>query len=293
MSLAGYLQLLLSGLTQGSAYGLIALGFTVIFNTTGIINFAQGEFVMLGGILSVVFIKVFHLNLFAAIALAIICTTLIAALIERLLIRSQREASVINLIILTIGISILIRGVTMLIWSKDTYAVPAFSDNTPIIIYGASVMPQNIWVMAITVFLLVAIKVFFSRTIYGKGMLACSIDKKAAALVGINVQSMILLSFMISGFVGAVAGAILAPLTLTSYDVGIMLGLKGFAAAVLGGLGNPLGAAMGGLLLGVLESFGAGLISSAYKDAFAFMILLILLFFKPSGLFGKASSESV
>ena len=248
---------------------------------------------MLGGILSIVFIKLFKLNLFVSIALACVCTTLIGALIERLLIRPVREASVINLIILTIGISILVRGITMLAWGKDTYALPAFSDNTPINIYGATILPQNLWVLAITALLLIALKIFFSYTIYGKGMLACSINKKAAALVGINVQSMILLSFMISGFVGAVAGAILAPLTLTSYDVGIMLGLKGFSAAVLGGLGNPLGAAMGGLLLGVIESFGSGLISSAYKDAFAFMILLILLFFRPSGLFGKASSERV
>jgi len=293
MDLASLLQYLVSGLTVGSTYGLTALGFTIIFNTTGVINFAQGEFVMLGGMLSVFFLKALGLALVPAIALAVVVTVAVGALFERFTIRPVKNASVIQLVIITIGVSILIRGLAMLAWGKDTFVLPHFSGMTPIMIGGAAMMPQTLWVLAITLAMLAGLKLFFSASIYGKGMLACSYDVKAAYLVGIDVKRMVLLSFMISALVGAVGGAILAPLTLTSYDVGILLGLKGFAACITGGLGNPFGAAAGGLILGVLESFGAGFISSAYKDAFTFVILLLLLFVKPSGLFGRASSDRV
>ncbi|BBD10038.1 branched-chain amino acid ABC transporter permease [Desulfovibrio ferrophilus] len=293
MDLASILQYLVSGLTVGSTYGLTALGFTIIFNTTGVINFAQGEFVMLGGMLSVFFMKALGLALVPAIVLAVMVSVAVGAVFERFTIRPVKNASVIQLIIITIGVSILIRGLAMLAWGKDTFALPHFSGMQPIHIGGAAMLPQTIWVLAITLAMLAGLKLFFSSTIYGKGMLACSYDVKAAFLVGIDVRRMVLLSFMISALVGAVGGAILAPLTLTSYDVGILLGLKGFAACITGGLGNPFGAAAGGLILGVLESFGAGFISSAYKDAFTFIILLLLLFVKPSGLFGQASSDRV
>jgi len=181
----------------------------------------------------------------------------------------------------------------MIFLGKDTFGMPNFSGNLPLHIAGAAVMPQSLWIIAITVLLFLALRLFFSRTIYGKGMLACSYDKKASYLVGIDVNRMVLFAFFISALVGAVGGAILTPITLTSYDVGIMLGLKGFSACIIGGLGNPFGAAAGGIILGILESFGAGLISSAYKDAFAFFILLILLFVRPSGLFSQSSIERV
>lgn len=293
MDLASLLQYLISGLTVGSTYGLTALGFTIIFNTTGIINFAQGEFVMLGGMLSVFFIRWFGLPVPVAIFLAAVTTTLIGGLVERLAIRPVREATPINLVIITIGVSILIRGIAMLVWGKDTYALPPFSGTKPIPLLGAALMPQSLWVLAISLLLLLGLRAFFSGTIHGKAMLACAHDRKAAYLVGIGVERMVLLSFLISALVGAIGGAILAPLTLTSFDVGILLGLKGFSACILGGLGNPFGAAAGGLILGVLESFGAGLISSGYKDAIAFVILLVLLFVRPAGLFGKEEVKRV
>ena len=292
MNSSSYLQFLISGLTVGSTYGLTALGFTIIFNTTGIINFAQGEFVMLGGMLAV-FLMGAGLGLVPALLLAVLGTVIVGALFERLTIRPVQGAGVIRLIIITIGVSILLRGLAMLSWGKDTFALPHFTGMTPIHVGGATMLPQSIWVLSITLALLAALKGFFSGTVWGKGMLACSYGRKAAFLVGIDVSRMVLVSFMISAAVGAVGGVILAPITMTSYDMGILLGLKGFAACILGGLGNPFGAAAGGLILGVLESFGAGLVSSAYKDAITFIILLLLLFLKPSGLFGAASSERV
>lgn len=290
--LSSYLQYLISGLTVGATYGLTGLGFTIIFNTTGIINFAQGEFVMLGGMLAV-FLASAGTPLPLALLGAIIGTVIVGALMERLTIRPVKSGSVIQLIIITIGVSIVIRGIIMITLGKDTFALPHFSGETPISLGGATLMPQSVWILAITGLILAALRFFFTRTLFGKAMLACSYDRKAAYLVGVSVERMVLFSFMLSAFVGAVGGTILAPLTLTSYDRGIMLGLKGFAACILGGLGNPFGAAAGGLIIGVLESFGAGLISSGYKDAFAFIVLLLLLFVRPSGLFGRAQVKRV
>lgn len=292
MNLAALLQYLVSGLTVGATYGLTALGFTIIFNTTGLINFAQGEFVMLGGMFAVSFA---HLGLPVglAVVLAALATTVVGAVMERLTIRPVAGAPAINLVIITIGVSILIRGLAMLAWGKDTFALPAFSGEVPILFLGAAMQPQSLWVLALTLSLLAGLRFFFSHTMYGKGMLACSFDRRAAYLVGISVERMVLLSFMIAALVGATGGAILAPLTMTAYDVGILLGLKGFAACILGGLGNPFGAAAGGLILGVLESLGAGYLSSAYKNAFTFIILLLFLFVRPTGLFGRSSGERV
>lgn len=293
MTIASLLQYLISGLTVGATYGLTGLGFTIIFNTTGIINFAQGEFVMLGGMFAVYFCSVLGIPLLLAVLLAVAATTLVGAAMERFTIRPVPKGSPVQLIIITIGVSIVIRGIAMLVWGKDTFALPPFSGNEPIPLFGASMLPQSLWILGITLLLLVALKAVFSKTLFGKAMLACAHNPKAAYLVGVGVPRMVLYSFMISAMVGAIGGTILAPITLTSYDKGILLGLKGFAACILGGLGNPFGAAAGGLLIGVLESFGAGYISSAYKDAFAFIILLLLLFVKPSGLFGSASAERV
>jgi len=287
------LQYVISGATLGATYGLAGLGFTVIFNTTEIINFAQGEFVMLGGMVAVFAIRWGGLPTSLAVPLAIALTTLVGVVANRLTIRPVRGRSVTVLIIITIGVSIVLRGAAMLLFGKDTYSLPGFSGEEPIAFLGASLLPQNLWVGGMTLGTLVAMKLYFDRTISGKAMLACACDRKAASLMGINVDAMVTLSFALSALVGALGGAILAPITLTSYDVGILLGLKGFAACILGGLGNPFGAVAGGVILGVMESLSAGLISSGYKDAVAFVILLALLFVRPSGLFGRRATDRV
>jgi branched-chain amino acid transport system permease protein len=287
------LQYLLSGLSTGAIYALIGIGFSIIYNATGIINFAQGEFVMLGGMFTVFLIDSLQLPLWAAVPLAVVLSTLVGLLFERLAIRPLRKASPISLVIITIGGSIFIRGVTMLLWDKDTHALPSFSGDDPISIAGATLLPQHLWILGITVVLITLNKWFFNHTISGKAMRACSYNSRAAGLVGIDVRRMVLLSFVISAAMGSLAGIIVAPLTMTSYDVGVMLGLKGFCAAIIGGMSSGLPTVLGGLILGVLESLGAGLISSGYKDAIAFIILLLILFIRPQGLFGKPESERV
>jgi len=287
------LQYTLSGLSTGAIYALIGIGFSIIYNATGIINFAQGEFVMLGGLLTLSCLELLQLPLWAAIPCAVAVSTVVGMLFERLAIRPLRQPTPINLVIITIGGSILIRGLAMLVWGKDTHTIPPFSGDSPIAIGGATILPQHLWILVITLLIIIFNKAYFYHTISGKAMRACSYNRRAAGLVGIDVKRMVLFSFIISSAMGAVAGIIVAPLTMTAYDVGIMLGLKGFCAAIIGGMSSGLSTVIGGLILGVLESLGAGLISSGYKDAIAFIILLLILFIRPQGIFGKADSERV
>lgn len=286
-------QYLLSGLSNGAIYALIGFGFAIIHNATGIINFAQGEFVMLGGMLALFFLVFCGFPLAPSIILAILIATVVGIIFERLAIRPLKNAKPIRLIIITIGASIFIRGAAMLIWGKDTHALPAFSGNDPLYISGATIMPQHLWIFAITILVIFFSRLFFNHTIIGKAMRACAYNAQAASLVGIDVKIMVLLSFALSAAIGSLAGIIIAPLTMTSYDVGIMLGLKGFCAVIIGGMSSGLGTVMGGLLLGLLEALGAGFISAGYKDAIAFIILLLVLFFRPEGLFGKKETERV
>ncbi|MFZ3056863.1 MAG: branched-chain amino acid ABC transporter permease [Smithella sp.] len=284
-------QYILSGLSNGAIYALIGFGFAMIYNATGIINFAQGEFVMLGGILTVFFLTVLKLPIIPAIILAVAISTIVGVCFERLAIRPLQNAKPLSLIIITIGASIFIRGAAMIIWGKDTHALPAFSGNDPIYIVGATILPQHLWIFAVTVLTIIAGRIFFNYSIAGKAMRACAYNSQAAGLVGINVKNMVLLSFAISSAIGSLAGIIIAPLTMTSYDVGVMLGLKGFCAVIIGGMSSGLSTVMGGLLLGLLESLGAGYISASYKDAIAFIILLLILFIRPEGLFTKKETE--
>ncbi len=248
---------------------------------------------MFGGMLTIFFLNVMQLPLWAAIPSAIAVATVAGILFERLAIRPLRHATPINLVIITIGGSILLRGVAMLLWGKDTHAVPPFTGEDPISIGGATILPQHLWILAITVVIILVNKFYFYHTISGKAMRACSYNPRAAGLVGIDVRRMVLFSFMISSALGSLAGIIVAPLTMTAYDVGIMLGLKGFCAAIIGGMSSGMATVIGGLILGILESLGAGLVSSGYKDAIAFIILLLILFIRPQGLFGKAETERV
>lgn len=287
-----FLQFLFSGITVGAAYALAALGFTIIYNTSNVINFAQGEFIMLGGMLSTALLAA-GLPLPAAIAIAIFLTGIIGLIVEKLAIEPAKNADVLTLIIITIGASLVIRGLIQVWLGKDNHALPAFSGDDPIHILGASLMPQSLWVLGVSLVIVLCLGWFFGKTLLGKAMLATSFNRLAAQLVGINTKMVLLLSFGLSAILGAIGGIILSPITYTSYDIGIMLGLKGFVAAVLGGLGGGVGAIAGGLILGIAEAMAAGYISSAYKDAVPFVLILLILFFKPSGLFGAKVTERV
>lgn len=290
--LAQFLQFLFSGVTVGATYALAALGFTLIYNASNVINFAQGEFIMLGGMLAVFFAQM-GLPLPVVLLLAVLVPAVVGVLVEKLAIEPVKGAETVTLIIITIGASLVIRGIVQVWLGKNTFSLPAFSGDAPIEILGATLLPQSLWVLGITALVVAGLWYFFNRTLQGKAMLATSFNRTAAELVGINTSWVLFLSFAMSAALGALGGILITPITLTSYDVGIMLGLKGFVAAVVGGLGNGLGAVVGGLLVGILEAMGAGYVSSAYKDAIPFVLILLILFFMPRGLFGGKSTDRV
>ena len=287
------LQFVITGITIGSTYALIGIGFNIIYNATEIINFAQGEFVMLGGMFTIFGMQVLHLPIPFAALLAIIIVAFIGLLLNLGAIRPIKSPSPITLIIITIGASITLRGAASLTWGKEPFPLPAFSGDDPIPFFGAVIQPQSLWVMGVGFAIVIVLRQFFNRTITGKAILASAVQPRAARLVGIDTSYMVLLSFALSGAVGAAAGILIAPMSMVTYDMGVMLGLKGFCAAIVGGLGHPFGVVIGGLTLGVMESLGAGLFSSGYKDAIAFVILLLMLFFRPQGILGKGTGERV
>ncbi|MGO1461593.1 MAG: branched-chain amino acid ABC transporter permease [Marinobacter sp.] len=287
-----FLQYLFTGITIGATYALIALGFTLIYNASHVINFAQGEFLMIGG-MATVSLTAMGVPMLFAVVLAVVLAGVLGIALQRLAIAPAKDANVVTLIIITIGASIFIRGLAQLVWGKEYHVMANFSSDEPIQIMGAVLNSQSLWVLGVGAVLVAVLVYFFTRTLTGKAILATSMNKDAARLVGIRTQVVLMLAFMVSALLGSIAGIVVAPITFTSYDIGIILGLKGFVAAAIGGLGSGMGAVVGGLALGVVEAMAAGYLSSDYKDAVAFSMILLVLFFMPRGLFGAKIVERV
>jgi branched-chain amino acid transport system permease protein len=285
-----FFQYVVAGITYGMIYAVVAIGFNIIYNTTGIINFAQGEFVMLGGMTAVTFHQ--FLPLPAAILVAVLITTVIGALVEILFIRWLYQPSVLRMIIITIGLSILIRETALHIWGESVRSLPYFTGSsvTSIRFGGVYLSPQVLWVVGLCTLVVALLSVFFNYTLLGRQMRACAANRDAARLCGISAKNMVTLSFMLSAAIGALGGSVVCPITYVKYDSGTPLAIKGFAVAILGGLGNSAAAAGAGMILGALESFSISILPAAYKDAIAITILLLVLFVKPSGLFGSAEA---
>jgi branched-chain amino acid transport system permease protein len=275
-------QYLASGLVVGGTYALIGLGFVIVYSVTRIINFAQGEFVMLGALLMVTLVNR-RVGAAPAFALTVVAVAAFAALLERVAVHPLRSAPPLAVLIVTIGASITIRGVALVIWGTDPFVLAPFSPGPPVVLAGAMIVRQAFWVLGVAFVVFVLLWFFFTRTYAGTAVRACALNPRAARLMGIRVERMFVLAWALSGALGGAAGAVLAPITYATYDMGLMLGLKGFVAAVLGGLVSPPGAIAGGFLLGVLESFAAGLLSSGYKDAVAFLILIVICLVQAAG----------
>ncbi len=293
IGLDGYIQLFFSGITIGSIYAMVALGFLIIYNATGIINLAQGEFVMLGGLIAFTCHQTLHMPLLAACIIAVAAVTVIGALFELTCIHPLKNPSVLGLVMITVAGSILFRGIAMFVWGKEEHGIPTFSGGDPVPVLGASVPTQVFWILGIICSSLVALFLVFRYTLFGKAMRAAAANRTAASLMGISVRKVVLMSFAISAGLGGIAGVVLTPMTLMSFERGTPLAVKGFCATVVGGLGNPIGTVIAGLLLGLIESYVTALVSSHYKDVIALVILLIVLFVKPSGLFSKAEEAKL
>ena len=275
--LGNYLQLILAGISTGSIYVLIALGVVTIYTVTGVVNLAQGEFAMLGAMLAVTYYG-WEMPLLLAFVAAVLSVAIIGAGIERLTVDPARDASPVTLIIITVGVSITVRGIALLAWGTIPYSLPAFTSGPPLRLWGAVISQQRLWTLATAAAILLLLYFLLEHTLLGKAVRACALNRRAASLMGISPSQMSLLAYVLSAALGAVGGIVIAPLTLVSYDMGLILGLKGFVVAVMGGLVSAPMTVAGGLLLGVAESLAAGLISSSLKDAIAFIALLVVIF---------------
>lgn len=285
------LQFIFTGLTIGSVYALVGIGFNIVYNSTSTINLAQGEFVVLGGLMMWFFLESLQFPFSVSLCLTLITAATVGLLQERLTIRPLlKKGDPLLLIMVTVAFSILIRGILMFKFGKDPYTYAPFTEGEPLEIFGAIMTQQTLWTIGITAFCIVLLYHFFNKTIIGRAMKACSVDIKAARLMGINVSNIVMLSFLISAVIGAMGGIAITPISLMEYDKGAMLSVKGFCAAIMGGLGKSRGAVVGGFTLGMLESLTAGYIHSGFKDAIALFIMLLILFVKPAGIFGKAET---
>jgi branched-chain amino acid transport system permease protein len=287
------LQYLLSGITKGSIYAIVAIGFNLIYSATGVLNFAQGEFVMLGGMVAVTLAQFVPLPVAVAGAVVVVCAA--GCLLEVMFFRKLRRHSILHLIIITIGLSIVIQEVALHVWDEKVRSLPYFTGNevSSIQFLGAAISPQVLWVLGVVAVTVTLLHGFLKYTLRGRAMRACASNPDAAMLAGINIPNMRTLSFGLSAGLGGLAGCVISPITMTHYEMGVPLAIKGFAAAILGGLGIPMGAVLGGLAVGVLEAFAVSKLPAAYNDVAAFAVLLLVLFIRPHGLFGRPEGEAV
>ena len=290
--MAELLQFVIAGLKNGSIYALLALGFTIVYSATGAINFAQGEFYMLGGMLGVFYTRL-GLPVPAAALAAVGTTAGIAAVFELVAVRPIRSGDPLRIIMVTIGGSLLLRQLALHVFGPNELPMPPFTPGPSIKMLGAAIERQTVWIWVLTALAVAGLVWLYRNTLVGKAMRATSVQREAARLVGIDAQLMVTYSFALAGGLGALAGLAVTPLTQTVFDVGAGIGVKGFAAAILGGLGNPVAAVGGGLILGLLESLTAGYFDPLYKDATALVVLLLVLIMRPSGLLQPRSREKV
>ncbi len=286
-----FLQFILSGLSAGAIYALIALGFGVVQNATGIVNFAQGDFLVLGGFWAYSALVSWHLPYPLAFLLAVGATALTGVGLERLVLARARSREILILVFITVGASIFLRGIIKEIWGKRPISLPPLPPEGPLIFGGLNICPQYLWIIGVSLGAFLFLHFFFQHTRLGRAMRAVAVDRQAAALVGLPVPYLVATSFALAGALGGLAGVLVTPVTPISFESGVVMGLKGFAAAVLGGYGHFGGALLGGLLLGLLEGLSAYFVSSAYKNILAFALLVLVLLWRPQGLLGWGEKE--
>ncbi|MDY0087279.1 MAG: branched-chain amino acid ABC transporter permease [Coriobacteriia bacterium] len=287
------LQFAFAGLKNGSIYALVALGFTLVYGATGVINFAQGEFYMLGGMLSVWAYASLGLSLPLAGIVGIGATALVGGVFEFTAVRPRKDGDPLALIIITVGGSMMLSSMARHRFGPTERSLPQFSERANLTVAGAVLEMQTAWIVGLTAAAVAGLWYLYNRTSLGQAMRACAVDRDAARIVGIDTRLMVTVSFVLAAALGALAGFAVTPLTQTAFDVGPTVGIKGFAAAILGGLGNPVAAVVGGLVLGMLESMSIAFVSSTYKDAIALVVLLVVLFVRPQGIMGRSGRRKM
>ncbi len=288
-----FLQCLVSGVAIGSIYIMLALGYTIIFSTMKMSHFAQGDFFMIGAFLGYTFFMALNLPLVVAVIMAVIGTVAVLLIVERLAYRKLYHGDGIYLILSTIGVGIFLRNLAQIVWSAETLPFDSVFKQSTFNFGGVVVNSQYVAIIAVCLILMVLLYLFMMKTKTGVAMQAVSMNRTAAALAGINIPKIIQVSYVIAAGLAAVAGFLLAPIYRVYATMGVTVGTKALTAAILGGFGDVRGAMVGGLLLGIIETLGSAYISSGYRDAFSFLVLIIVLMIRPQGLFGKARITKV
>ena len=286
-----WIQLLVTGVTVGSIYSLIALGYVTIYRTSRIVNMAQGAFVMFGAFFTYSFLSELKLPYWLSAILGIVAVIVVALVMYLLVLRPLIKISLVSIILATLALSILFENVTLLRYGGYGKSVPAFTGDKALFVGKVAIFPQSLWVIGLMVVVLIGLYLLTNRTRIGKQMTATANDPEAASLSGVSTGRMILLAFGISAAIGALGGIAINPINSTNYLSGGIYALSGFVAAILGGWGSSSGAVVGGLALGIIESLVTGVLPAGYQDAVAYAILILVLYFRPTGLLGVPSGE--
>jgi len=280
------LQIVVSGLSLGAIYGLIALGVVIVVKASDIVNFAHGELVMVGAITAHIFRVGLGVHWTLAFVLAVIVTVIVGVVLERVAYRPLRHSAIINVVLASVALSLLLQNLALTFWSEDTRAYPAMFSEAPVLVGGFRFIPQDWATIAAALACMLAFQLFFTRTRTGLAMRAVMLDRQTASLMGINVYRTIGNTFGASAALGAAAGVLVAPLIQIHFSMGFIL-VKAFAAACLGGIFSIPGAIVGGLIIGVVEGLVAAYVSAAYRDAIVYAILVLALLLRPEGLLGR------
>lgn len=292
MSSSALLQFFFSGITSGAVYAFVALAFSVTFNSSGIVNFAQGQFVMIGGMVASSLHTAFGVPVFPAMLAGVAAAGVAGLIMGAAFILPMLSLGEFTLILVTLGLGIVIEAIALAIWGTDPRALPSLFDLETIRVGGAYLSVDSIAIVVMILVTLVAFSLFIRFTRWGRAMRATSIDTNVAASLGVNVSLTIVLAFVLSAIFGGLAGVLLTPLISTSSQVGLLMTLKGFTAAVLGGISSPVGSVIGGFMLGLIEAFATGFISSTYQNAIGLGLLILLLMVRPQGLFTRATRQA-
>ena len=289
MTITLLLQSILAGLTNGFVYGLIGLGIAIVFRGARIINAMQGDFALLGSVVAYVSLTRFHLPMLPAFLVGVIAGGVLGFLVERFLIRptEKRAGTEDSYLLVTLGGAFAASAAVLLYFGRDFYVLSGVGGDSSINVFDAAIRVHAVWLIVISSLVVTGLRLFYSHTRLGQAMLAASIDVNGSLTIGINVPLMRALTFVAGGLMGGLAGVLVAPLINIHYEMGLLLTLKGFAAAILGGLTSPLGAVFGGVTLGLVESLAIVAVSSGYKDVIAMAILILIMIVMPQGLLGR------
>jgi branched-chain amino acid transport system permease protein len=289
--MASLWQYVLSGVVDGAIFALVAAGFVLIYQVTGLINFAQGEFAMIGAMTAAA-LATAGMPTLAAAGIAVLAAAIVGALCYLLAIRPARKSTGVTLIFITLGLDVALRGLALFVWGTNPLSLNAFSSGNAIALFGGALPPQAMWVLGSDVIVFAALYLFFRHTYVGTAVRAAVANPPIASTFGIPLRTFAFWSFVVAAAIGGLGGVMIAPITSATYDMGLTLGLAGFVAAVLGGLDSLPGALIGGFVLGIVEHVAGGLWSTGWEQGVGFLILVLVLVLRPQGLLGRAARRA-